>query len=235
VRAALAVLGATVRARPRAFLGAWLAALVAYHLVLLAPFARFGALPTYARLHDVVGGVVESLRLRPPLPALWELVAHQPVYEIGVQDAFGFVPIQYVGEVHGVATALGLPPLVAALVLLQARVRAAGRGGRVRAPVALTVGGPVVSLLGAGTSAVACCAASTTSGVLATLGLGAAGAGLVARAELLEGVGLALALAGVAGLARWLAGHAPDTPGGACRPDAGARATPRAKETAHER
>jgi len=208
VRRALGTVAEVVRARPRRFARLWLAAALAYQLFLLAPFAAFGAPPNYLRVYDAWGGVVESIRLRPPWAALLELVADQPVYEFGVRDRLGFVPLQYVATVHGLVTMLLLPLLVALAAGLVARawsLPAAGRRRPLARGAALGSGGTLLGLLGAATSAAACCGASSGPVVLGLLGIGAGTAGaVVERAEWLEAAGFAVLVVDVLVLAGWI-------------------------------
>lgn len=204
-RGALVVLVEVVRRRRRRFFVLWSAALVAYQLFLLAPFlVTFGAFPNYFKVYDAWGGIVESIRLRPPLPELWELVTDQPVYEFGIRDRFGFIPAQFVATTHSLLTMIILPPLVALSVLLQTQVWPLVHRRR-GLTVASTATPTVVSLFGASTSAVACCGASAGPILLTMMGFGFGTAGVIVEyAEVLESAGYVLLVGGVVGLAGWI-------------------------------
>lgn len=203
VKGALAVLGEVVR--QRRFLVLWSVALVAYQLFLLAPFlVTFGAFPNYAKVYDAWGGILESIWLRPPLPELWELVTDQPVYEFGIRDRFGFTPVQFVATTHALFTMITLPPLVALSVLLQTQVWPLVQRGR-GLTVASASTSTVASLLGASTSAVACCGASAGPILLTMMGFGFGTAGVIVEyAEVLELAGYVLLVGSVVGLAGWI-------------------------------
>lgn len=207
-RRAVKVLGEIVRSQWRLFVALSITMAVAYQFFLLAPFLlNFRAVPNYFKVYDAWGGIAESFQVRPPLVELLILVAYQPVYEFGLEDRFGFIPAQYVAQVHSLFTMAVLPPLVALVMLLQSRAWVLLRHARQRSVAA--AGGAtslVATLGGATTSAVACCAASSGPVFLTLLGLGAGTAGVLTDyAAPLETVGFMLLIWNVVGLAVWLA------------------------------
>ncbi len=212
----------TSEGRRRLFLLS-LAGVIAYQLFVLSPFLAAGSLPNYFEVHDAGGAILETLRLRPPLADLWALVTDQPVYELGVQDRFGFISLQFVATPHSLFTMLFLPPLVALSLLLLARTwTVLRRGSSMAVGVAGFSASTVASLFGASTSAVACCGASSGPVFLSLLGFGFGSAAVIVdHAEVLELSGYALLLANILGLAGWLGRganlHATAGPGKVCR------------------
>lgn len=205
MRMALGVIAEIVRAKHRRLLVLWLATAVAYQLFLIAPFVAFGRLPNYVKVYDAWGGIVESVQLRPPPGALWYLVTEQPVYEFGIQDRFGFIPIQYVASVHNLGTMVVLPLILSLSLFLQGRVWSLARRSAGMRSGAMTSTGTLAGLLGASTSAVACCGASSGPVFLSLLGLGFGSASFITDwAEPLEALGMLVLTANVLGLAWWV-------------------------------
>lgn len=208
------VLREIVRARWRRFLALWATVFAAYQFLLLAPFLiSFQTKPNYAKVYDVWGGIGESFQVQPPLVELLKLVTDQPVYEFGVEDPFGFIPIQFVAEVHSLFTMVVLPPLVALSMVLQLHAWKLLRQARRRTVGAVAGGTPLVaSLFGATTSAVACCGASAGPVFLSLLGLGfGVGGVIVDYAGVLEALGFAVLIGNVIGFSMWLAHRWPDS------------------------
>lgn len=214
IEALLRVIGAVVRDGWRRFLLLSLGGVVAYQLFLLSPFVVFGSFPNYFKTHEAWAGIVESIRLRPPLSELWTLITDQPVYEFGVQDRFGFISLQFVATSHTLITMVLLPLLVALSLLLLARAWSALEHG---GGLAVRVGGvstsTLASLFGVSTSAVACCGASSGPVFLTLLGFGFGTAGaIVDHAEVLEVAGYVLLVGNLLGLAGWIGRHSMRAP-----------------------
>jgi hypothetical protein len=213
--AGVRALGRLVRQRRGRLLLFSLLGVCLYQVLLLAPFVAYGALPNYFRLRGVWTGIVESVKLRPPPGALWELIADQPVYEFGATDRLGFVALQFVATTHSLITMLVLPLLVALLAVLLIEVRLALRGTSGPTARALGLSIPTVaSLFGASTSAAACCGASSGPVLLTLLGVGFGTASMIVEhAEIIEATGFGLLVANVLTLSGWLA-RRPPGPGG---------------------
>jgi hypothetical protein len=176
VREAARVVGEEVGARRGRFFALAVLAFASYAATILCLVAlRAGAVPNYIRGFDVIGGLLDVLRLSMPLSERYELLAEQPLLEVGYfHPLMGTVEGAYTVTLHALLNLVVLSVLVAAYVLVMARARRTRRlTGRTLAGLGLAGGGSVTGVVTAGAATVACCSGPAASAALTVLGVGA--------------------------------------------------------------
>lgn len=144
---------------------------------------RAGAVPDYVRGFSVLEGLQEVLTLSMPLSERYELLAEQPLLEVGyLHPVMGTLEGASTLTLHVLFNLLLMSFLMAAYMLVVGRaLRTRGLAGRALGGLGLAGGGSTVGLLTAAAATVACCGGPATSALLTLLGASAGVSGFVTQ------------------------------------------------------
>ncbi len=150
--------------------------LVGYQGLILGLFlVRAGAWPNFFSAHNFIVEGVEYLSYRPPWRELLTIFPDQPVYTYGwIFEKTNTTQWLFIFTLRNLATSVLLSLLLAANVMLIRNLKA-GQGA-LKGSACM---GGMAGVMGAGVSAAACCGTSSSSILLATLGLGSSAITLI--------------------------------------------------------
>jgi len=157
----------------------WLAISVGFVVLyyvglLLLTMVRFGEIPNYVELYDVIGSYRQILRGTPAWSDAWRIMLDEPLFETGFKDPhyYGVATWSYVLIPPKMAIVFAAGGLLATILVLAAGTReSACPGSRARAYAVAGLGSAFIGLTSATLTWVACCATPSWVVALTMLGM----------------------------------------------------------------